>query len=220
MTEVSRADVAVEGAPLEDEKKTSAEAAMPITMKLVAAGLPGPAMLKNSSIQVSKRKATTGSTKPYRARGSGNLWPRPKVFWVPCQKVRRLIHSAKPPKGHIAHRAPRPAHDDHHEHEAEPDVPGDRRAEVEARDRRAEQADEDHGPEDDLVRQDQQELELPVTHRAGAAGITEKVKAREGTEAPGEALALGRAQPDRDRHRTGQVGRSVLHLKRHTHLRA
>src|SRR5665213_3258592 len=78
---------------------------MPITMKLVEAGFPGAAMLKYSSIQVSTRKDATGSTKPRRARGSGNLRPRPKVFWVRWKKVRRWIHSAKPPKGHIAHQA-------------------------------------------------------------------------------------------------------------------
>jgi hypothetical protein len=44
-------------------KKISAEATMPITIQLVSAGLPGPAMLKNSSIQVSARNAATGSRK-------------------------------------------------------------------------------------------------------------------------------------------------------------
>ena len=178
---------------------------MPITMKLVAAGLPGPAMLKNSSIQVRRRKVATGSTKPRRARGSGNLRPRPKVFWVRCQKVRRWTHSAKPPKGHIAHHARptttiitntrqnqtyqviavpklRPGHDG------------------------AEQADEDHRPKDDLVRQDQKELELPVAHRVERCGDSGEGRgpargprgrsARRGRRARAGAAAPRRA-PDR-----------------------
>src|SRR5487761_1261462 len=118
----------------------SAEATMPITMKLVSAGLPGAAMLKNSSIQVRTRKDTTGSTKPRRARGSGNLRPSPKVFWVRCQKVRRWIHSAKPPKGHIAHHA-RPTTTIITNTKTRPDI--------------------------DLVRQNRRKLELPAPQDPG-----------------------------------------------------
>jgi len=37
---------------------------MPTTIQMVAAGAPGPAMLKNSSTQVSTRNVPTGSRKP------------------------------------------------------------------------------------------------------------------------------------------------------------
>ncbi len=78
---------------------------MPSTMKLVEAGLPGPAMLKNSSIQVSNKKAATESKKPYWATRSGILRPRPMLLFLRFQNVWRWTHSPNPPKGHIAHHA-------------------------------------------------------------------------------------------------------------------
>src|ERR1035437_3068041 len=78
-----------------------------------------------------------------------------------------------------AHRAPRPPNDDHHhEHEAEPDVPGDRRTKVETRYGRAEETHEDHRPEHDLIRQDEQELELAVTQHTGHEWVARDVQPR------------------------------------------
>jgi len=122
-----------------------------------------------------------------------------------------------------AHDTPRPPDDDHEdEHEAEPDVPGDRGAEVETGYHRAEQPQEDHQPEDDLVRQDQTELELPVAQDASDLGMCGDVPS---------PLRIGRPEALRDSrthrwsqvygggHRIGQANGSVLHLERHTHLR-
>ena len=112
-----------------------------------------------------------------------------------------------------AHGAPgAPDDDHHHEDEGEPQVPGDGRREVEARDGGAEDADTDHQPEDDLVGQDQQELEAPVAQDARHSGQPSDVQARGGV-GRGEASDRGRvlrcSRANGHRNRIDQVGRRV-----------
>src|SRR5579875_4143436 len=51
------------------------------------------------------KKLATGIRNPTRARRSGNLRPSPRERWVLRKGLSRWIHSAKPPKGHMAHQA-------------------------------------------------------------------------------------------------------------------